>query len=50
MPLSLLDAFIDGTPLRARELVDYTVPAHFPGTAAEVLEIRRVQLAADPIA
>lgn len=48
MPLSLLDAFTRGTALQARELVDYAVPADFPGTAAEVLEIRRVQLAADP--
>ena len=48
MPLSLLDAFVEGNALRARELVDYSVPADFPGGAAEVLEIRRVQLAADP--
>jgi RimJ/RimL family protein N-acetyltransferase len=49
MPLSLLDAFVDGNPERARELVDYSVPASFPeGDAAEVLELRRIQLAADP--
>jgi len=48
MPLPLLDAFVDGNALQVRELVDYAVPADFPGTAAEVLEIRRVQLAADP--
>ncbi len=48
MPLALLDAFVDGNSLRARELVDYSVPADFPGTAAEVLELRRLQLAADP--
>jgi ribosomal-protein-alanine N-acetyltransferase len=48
MPLTLLDAFVDGDPTRARELVDYSVPREFPGTAAEVLEIRRIQLAADP--
>jgi RimJ/RimL family protein N-acetyltransferase len=48
MPLPLLDAFIEGTALQARALVDYRVPADFPGTAAEVLEIRRIQLAADP--
>jgi ribosomal-protein-alanine N-acetyltransferase len=48
MPLALLDAFVDGNPSRARELVDYAVPSHFPGSATEVLELRRVQLAADP--
>jgi ribosomal-protein-alanine N-acetyltransferase len=48
MPLALLDAFVDGDALRARELVDYSVPLDFPGTAAEVLELRRLQLAADP--
>ena len=48
MPLALLDAFVDGNALRARELIDYTVPAEFPGTAAEVLDLRRLQLAADP--
>jgi len=48
MPLTLLDAFVDGNATQVRQLVDYAVPAHFPGTAAEVLELRRVQLAADP--
>ncbi|HEV8656695.1 MAG TPA: GNAT family N-acetyltransferase [Candidatus Limnocylindria bacterium] len=48
MPLVLLDAFVDGNAPRARELVDYSVPADFPGTASEVLELRRVQLTADP--
>lgn len=49
MPLPLLDAFADGHLARARELADYTVPADFPGDgAAEVLELRRIQLAADP--
>ena len=48
MPLALLDAFVDGNASRARELADYTVPPDFPGTAAEVLELRRIQLAADP--
>jgi ribosomal-protein-alanine N-acetyltransferase len=48
MPLALLDAFVDGNPSRARELVDYAVPGDFPGSATEVLELRRVQLAADP--
>jgi ribosomal-protein-alanine N-acetyltransferase len=49
MPLSVLDAFVDGNANHARELVDYTVPADFPdAAAAEVLEIRRMQLAADP--
>lgn len=49
MPLPLLDAFVDGNATRARELVDYTVPPDFPDTAAaEVLELRRIQLAADP--
>ncbi len=48
MPLALLDAFVDGNATRARELADYTVPADFPGTATEVLELRRIQLAADP--
>ncbi len=49
MPLPLLDAFVDGNPERARQLVDYSVPASFPeSSAAEVLEIRRIQLAADP--
>jgi len=48
MPLSLLDAFVAGNATRARELVDYAVPADFPGTAVEVLEIRLIQLAADP--
>lgn len=49
MPLPLLDAFVDGKPERARELADYAVPADFPsGAAAEVLEIRRIQLASDP--
>ncbi len=48
MPLALLDAFVDGDGARARELADYSVPADFPGSAADVLDIRRIQLAADP--
>lgn len=48
MPLALLDAFVDGDAARARELADYRVPGDFPGAAAEVLELRRVQLTADP--
>ncbi len=48
MPLQLLDAFVDGNAARARELVDYAVPAVFPDSAAELLELRRIQLAADP--
>jgi ribosomal-protein-alanine N-acetyltransferase len=48
MPLALLDAFVEGDAARARALVDYNVPAHFPGSAADVLDIRRFQLAADP--
>ena len=48
MPLAVLDAFVDGNSSRARELVDYAVPGDFPGRAAEVLELRRVQLSADP--
>ena len=48
MPLALLDAYVDGNASRARELVDYAVPGDFPGTASEVLELRRIQLAADP--
>ena len=49
MPLAVLDAFVDGNAAKARELVDYTVPADFPdAAAAEVLEIRRMQLAAEP--
>ena len=49
MPLAVLDAFVDGNATKARTLVDYTVPADFPDTAAaEVLEIRRMQLAAEP--
>ena len=48
MPLPLLDAFVDGNGERARELADYSVPGDFPGSAAEVLEMRRIQLAADP--
>lgn len=48
MPLQLLDAFVDGNAVRARELVDYAVPAVFPDSAAELLELRRIQLAADP--
>ena len=49
MPLPVLDAFVDGNATRARELLDYAVPADFPETgAAEVLELRRIQLAADP--
>ena len=49
MPLLVLDAFVDGNADKARELVDYGVPADFPdAAAAEVLEVRRLQLAADP--
>lgn len=48
MPLALLDAFIAGDLRRARELTDYTVPDDFPGRVASVLELRRMQLAADP--
>jgi ribosomal-protein-alanine N-acetyltransferase len=48
MPLALLDAFVGGNSVRARELADYVVPADFPGAALEVLELRRIQLAADP--
>lgn len=48
MPLPLLDAFVRGDPTQAGELIDYAIPADFPGAAAEVLEIRRIQLAADP--
>jgi RimJ/RimL family protein N-acetyltransferase len=48
MPLALLDAFVAGDSARARELADYAVPADFPGMAVEVLDLRRIQLAADP--
>jgi RimJ/RimL family protein N-acetyltransferase len=49
MPLPLLDAFVDGNPEQVRKLADYTVPADVPdAAAAEVLEIRRMQLAAEP--
>jgi ribosomal-protein-alanine N-acetyltransferase len=48
MPLALLDAFIAGDLQRARQLTDYTVPADFPGRVQSVLELRRMQLAADP--
>jgi ribosomal-protein-alanine N-acetyltransferase len=49
MPLPVLAAFVDGNATKARELVDYTVPVDFPDTAAaEVLDIRRMQLAAEP--
>jgi len=48
MPLALLDAFVDGDASRARELAEYSVPADFPGSAIDVLEIRRIQLAGDP--
>jgi ribosomal-protein-alanine N-acetyltransferase len=49
MPLPVLDAFVDGNAAIARELVDYVVPPEFPdAAAAEVLEIRRMQLASDP--
>ena len=49
MPLAVLDAFVDGNGTKARALVDYTVPADFPdAAAAEVLEICRMQLAAEP--
>jgi ribosomal-protein-alanine N-acetyltransferase len=49
MPLSVLVAFVGGNATQARELIDYAVPADFPdAAAAEVLEIRRIQLAADP--
>ena len=49
MPLLVLDAFVDGNATKARALVDYAVPADFPdAAAAEVLEIRRMQLAAEP--
>ena len=49
MPLPVLDALVDGNAATARELVDYAVPSDFPdAAAAEVLEIRRMQLAADP--
>jgi ribosomal-protein-alanine N-acetyltransferase len=49
MPLQVLDAFVDGKATTARELVDYVVPADFPdAAAAEVLEVRRMQLATDP--
>jgi len=49
MPLPVLDAFVDGNATMAHQLVDYFVPADFPDAAsAEVLEIRRMQLAADP--
>jgi ribosomal-protein-alanine N-acetyltransferase len=48
MPLALLDAFISGDLPRARELADYNVPDEFPGRVLNVLELRRMQLAADP--
>jgi RimJ/RimL family protein N-acetyltransferase len=48
MPLALLDAFISGDLPRARELTDYKVPDDFPGRVLNVLELRRMQLAADP--
>jgi len=49
MPLPVLDAFVDGNANVAHQLIDYVVPADFPDAAsAEVLEIRRMQLAADP--
>lgn len=48
MPLPLLDAFVDGDRVQVSELADYSVPADFPGTAATLVELRRIQLAADP--
>lgn len=48
MPLALLDAFISGDLPRARGLTDYKVPDDFPGRVLNVLELRRMQLAADP--
>jgi RimJ/RimL family protein N-acetyltransferase len=48
MPLAVLDAFIAGDLGRARELTDYKVPDDFPGRVLNVLELRRMQLAADP--
>ncbi len=48
MPPSLLDAFVSGDARRAREIADYAVPADFPGDAVGLLELRRLQLAADP--
>jgi ribosomal-protein-alanine N-acetyltransferase len=47
-PLALLDAFVDGDAPRAHELADYSIPADFPASAMDVLEIRRIQLAGDP--
>jgi RimJ/RimL family protein N-acetyltransferase len=49
MPLGLLDAFVDGDVAGARTLADYMVPPEFPGSALPVLELRRVQLANDPV-
>ncbi len=48
MPLALLDAFISGDLQHARKLTDYKVPDDFPGRVLNVLELRRMQLAADP--
>jgi RimJ/RimL family protein N-acetyltransferase len=55
MSLALLDAFISGDLRRARALADYTIPdertspdVDFPGRMMKVLELRRLQLAADP--
>ena len=48
MPLAVLDAFIAGDLPRARGLTDYSVPDEFPGQDLKVLELRRMQLAADP--
>jgi len=48
MPLAVLDAFIAGDLPRARGLTDYSVPDEFPGQVLKVLELRRMQLAADP--
>jgi RimJ/RimL family protein N-acetyltransferase len=48
MPLALLDALLSGDADQARDLVDYAIPDDVPGLVGNVLELRRIQLAADP--
>ena len=48
MPAALLDAFLDGHRGAIARLAGYSVPADFPGTALNLLRLRREQLGKHP--
>ncbi len=48
MPPELLDAFLAGDRAAARALVDFAIPAEFPGDALDLVRFRRGQISERP--